>query len=474
MRQAVSAAGDRLGAPGERPRPVAARPRSEAAGTVLARQARRDSAARAYSRRLPIVLASGRGSIVRDTNGREYVDCLAGAGSLALGHHHPVVTEAIHGALADEVPLATLDMVTPLRDRFVEELFSVLPASLADARIQFCSPSGADAVEAAVKLAKAATGRAGVIAFGGGYHGMTHAAMSISGARAVKEQVGGPWGEVTHLPFPSSYRCPFGVGGDEGARLCARTLEWALGDDHGGVARPAAAVIEAVQGEGGVNPAPAPFATAVRDSTRRHDVPLVVDEVQTGLGRTGRLWASEAVGLEPDVLVLSKAIGGGLPLAVIVHRAELDAWAPGAHAGTFRGNQLAMAAGRATIRHVVREGLAERAEALGAQLMAGLRAVAGDATVVGEVRGRGLMVGVELVDVHAERPDGVPPPDGGLAAAVQRAMLDRGVIVETGGRGGAVVRFLPPLVISARELERVVEAFGGALRAALATRPARP
>jgi diaminobutyrate-2-oxoglutarate transaminase len=434
------------------------------------RQRRRESAARIYPRRLPVALVAGRGVRVRDAAGREYVDCLAGAGALALGHHHPVVVEALQKALADAVPLSTLDLVTPLKDAFVEQLFAALPPHFAEGRVQFCGPSGADAVEAAVKLAKTATGRGGLIAFGGAYHGMTQATMALSGAHAPKAPLGVLGAEVAHLPFPAAYRCPFGVGGRRGAELCARMLEWTLADGHSGVVTPAAVLIEPVQGEGGVHPAPEPFATAVRKATTKAGVLLIADEVQTGLGRTGALWASEA--LEPDILVLSKAIGGGLPLALIVYRPELDVWAPGAHAGTFRGNQLAMAAGAATIRFVVDAGLDRQAATVGRRLARGLRAQSAGLDAVGEVRGRGLMLGVELVDATDTDRDGVPRPDGALAAAVQRNMLERGVIVESGGREDAVIRFLPPLILEAADADRVAETFGAALQEALRRRPA--
>jgi diaminobutyrate-2-oxoglutarate transaminase len=412
---------------------------------------------------------AGRGVEVRDSRGDHYIDCLAGAGALALGHSHPVVVAAIERALRDEVPLMALDLATPVKDAFVEQLFATLPDHLADGRIQFCSPSGADAVEAALKLAKTATGRTGVVAFGGGYHGMTQGALAVSGARDPKAALGALLPDVHHLPFPASYRCPFGSPPSPDARssaeLCARILDWTLGDDHSGVLPPAALVVEPVQGEGGVHPMPERFARAVRAGTRQAGAVLVADEVQTGLGRTGALWASTPLGLEPDVLVLSKAIGGGLPLAVVVYRRELDVWAPGAHAGTFRGNQLAMAAGAATLELVVREGLAQHAAAMGARLIEGLRVASAGAGSdrVGEVRGQGLMMGVELVDPGRLGPTGVPVPDGRAAAAVQRGMLERGVIVELGGRGDAVVRFLPPLIVGADHIDRVVEAFAGAL-----------
>lgn len=435
---------------------------------LLERQARRESAARSYPRRLPVALVHGSGVEVRDSAGRTYLDCLAGAGALALGHHHPVVTQALRSALADEVPLTTLDLTTPLKDAFVTALFDALPSWLADTgRIQFCGPTGADAVEAAVKLARTATGRGGIVAFGGAYHGMTHGTLALSGAHAPRTPLGTLADDVQHLPFPSTLRCPYGVGGEAGAALCARNLRWLLQDGHSGTPLPAAVILEPVQGEGGVHEAPASFLREIRRLTREHGVVLIADEVQTGLGRTGRLWASEP-DLRPDVLVLSKAIGGGLPLACIVYRDELDTWAPGAHAGTFRGNQLAMAAGAATIAEVVADGLAERADAVGAHLAAGLREASAGDEHVGEVRGRGLMLGVELVDPSRPDADGVPVPDGGRAAALQRALLERGVLVEVGGRDAAVVRLLPPLILQRADADRIVAAFASALAA---TRP---
>ncbi len=433
---------------------------------LLARQRRRESSARTYPRRLPVALASGRGAVVTDTAGREYLDCLSGAGALALGHHHPVVVEALERTLRDAVPLSTLDLTTPVRDAFVEQLFGVLPAHLRDGCIQFCGPSGADAVEAAVKLVRTATGRDGMVAFAGGYHGMTHGALALTGDLGAKRALGSLGMDVQHLPFPTAVRCPFGVGGDVGAQLCARSVRALLEDDHSGVLPPAGVIVEPVQGEGGVHPMPPAFAAELRAATRRAGVPLIADEVQTGVGRTGALWASDALGLEPDVLVLSKAIGGGLPLAVVVYRRELDLWKPGAHAGPFRGNQLAMAAGEATLRYVVSEDLPARAATLGTRLMAALRASAGDDVAVADVRGAGLMVGVELVDPSVTDGDGVPVPDRDLAGRVQRSMLEGGVLAERGGRGDAVVRFLPPLIVSEAQVDTIASVFGTALRAA--------
>jgi diaminobutyrate-2-oxoglutarate transaminase len=430
---------------------------------ILRRQAARESAARTYARALPIVPVRARGLTIEGADGRRYLDCLSGAGTLALGHNHPVVLEAIRKVLDSGAPLHVLDLATPVKDAFITELFHTLPPGLAGhARVQFCGPAGTDAVEAALKLARAATGRTGILAFTGAYHGMTAGALEASAdASDVR---------VARLPYPQDHRCPFGVGGPRGAELAARWTESVLDDPRSGVPHPAAMILEPVQGEGGVIPAPDVWLRRIRQITAARSIALIADEIQTGVGRTGAFWAVEHSGITPDVMVLSKAIGGSLPLAVVVYRDDLDVWQPGAHAGTFRGNQLAMAAGTATLAYVRENRLAERAGALGSRMLDQLRSLARGLSCVGDVRGRGLMIGVELVDAEA---DGGGPDAGGarpaapeLAAAVQRECLRRGLIVELGGRHANVVRLLPPLTISDEQAAAVLDRLGDAVEAA--------
>ncbi|MGV9402740.1 diaminobutyrate--2-oxoglutarate transaminase family protein [Streptomyces sp. NPDC003667] len=449
---------------------------------ILRRQSARESAARTYARALPIVPVRARGMTIEGADGRRYLDCLSGAGTLALGHNHPVVLEAIRRVLDSGAPLSVLDLATPVKDAFITELFRTLPAGLADrARVQFCGPAGTDAVEAALKLVRTATGRTGMLAFTGAYHGMTAGAMAASGGAGDVR--------VARLPFPQDYRCPFGVGGPRGAELGARLTESLLDDPKSGVPLPAGMIVEPVQGEGGVLPAPDGWMRRMREITAERSVPLIADEIQTGVGRTGAFWAVEHSGVVPDVMVMSKAIGGSLPLAVVVYREDLDAWQPGAHAGTFRGNQLAMAAGTATLAHVRENALAERAAALGSRMLSQLSRLRDAFPCVGDVRGRGLMLGIELVDPESGKPtpgpagapsagdhrraaDGPGPDrtphraDPQLAAAVQRECLDRGLIVELGGRHAGVVRLLPPLTISDEQAEAVMDRLADAVAAA--------
>jgi len=437
-----------------------------AGDAILRRQRIRESAARTYARSFPIVPVRANGMTVEGADGRRYLDCLSGAGTLALGHNHPVVLEAIRGTLDSGAPLHLLDLATAEKDDFTSTLFASLPREFAErSRVHFCGPAGTDAVEAALKLMQTATGRRGALAFTGAYHGMTAGALAVTGNVAVKTPLPGG-GEVTRLPYPYAYRCPFGVGA-EGAELSVTYVERLLDDPSGGVVPPAAMILEAVQGEGGVVPAPDGWLREMRRITAERGIPLIVDEVQTGVGRTGAMWAVEHSGIVPDAMVLSKAIGGSLPLAVVVYREEYDGWQPGAHTGTFRGNTLAMAAGAATLRFVTANGLVERAAKAGARMAAGLVALKGRLPVIGDVRGRGLMLGVELVDPGAESDScGARPADPRLAVRVRAACLQRRLIVELGGRHDAVLRLLPPLTITDEQVDAVLDRLADAIEAA--------
>lgn len=437
--------------------------------TILSQQAERESNARTYPRHLPLAIREAEGLRVTDMDGNEYYDCLAGAGTLALGHNHPRVIEAMERTVDGNRPIHTLDVSTPTKERFVDSLFESLPDEFSEhAKIQFCSPAGTDAVEAALKLVKTATGNRSVLGFQGAYHGMTNGTLSLMGDTDAKEPIPGLMNDVHHLPYPYDYRCPFGIGGEEGHRTASQYVEGLLSDPGSGIPEPAGMILEPVQGEAGAVPAPDEWLREIRRITRERDVPLILDEIQTGLGRTGELYAFERADISPDVLTLSKAIGGGLPLAVVVYDESLDVWEPGAHAGTFRGNQLAMAAGEATIDHVLEHDLAEHAADVGARLRDRLESTAGQFDAIGDVRGRGLMLGVEFVDRDADwRGPGPHAPNGDLAESVQAECFDRGLIIELGGRESATARFLPPLIVSAKQIGEIATIFDEAVASVL-------
>jgi diaminobutyrate-2-oxoglutarate transaminase len=435
----------------------------------LDRQAAVESNARSYPRRIPLELKRAQGIHVQDSEGRWFIDCLAGAGTLALGHNHPEVVQAMRDLLDGQRPLHTLDLMTEAKDAFINELFALLPPEFArDARIQFCGPAGTDAVEAAMKLVRTATGRSNMMAFHGAYHGMTQGALSLMGSLGPKAYLGGLASSAQFLPFPYDYRCPFGVGGEAGERIGLHYIENQLTDPESGVMPPAGMILEPVQGEGGVVPTSAHWLREVRRITRDACVPLILDEIQCGVARTGKPFAFQHAGIVPDVLVLSKAIGGSQPMAVVVYNKSLDVWKPGSHAGTFRGNQLAMVAGSTTLRIVREQQLDQHAAAMGERLSGHLRALQKDYPQMGDVRGMGLMLGVEMVDPEG-RPDvlGRFPQSGALASKIQRQCLQRGLIIEVGGRHSSVIRFLPPLIVTAAQIDQIAEIFSASVSAAV-------
>ncbi|MET0387188.1 MAG: diaminobutyrate--2-oxoglutarate transaminase family protein [Polyangiales bacterium] len=424
----------------------------------LARQAERESNARTYPRGLPLAISHARGCEVYSVEGRRYLDFFSGAGVLAVGHNHPKVVEAVRRQL--ELVVHTLDLPTPTRDQFVSDVLELLPPALRDRmRVHICAPTGSDAIEAALKLCKRATGREAVVAFQGSYHGMTSGALAATSCVELKEKLPGATSiaGVTFAPYSYCKRCPLKLDIGRCDTACAAMFETMLEDTHSGLPRPAAVLMELLQGEGGgIVPRPE-FVARVAQAAKAHGVPLIADEIQAGLGRTGRWFAFEHFGIEPDVIALSKALGGiGLPIAAILYRKELDVWEPGTHIGTFRGHQLAMAAGSAAIAVLRSEGLVDNARERGLQLKAALESLT--LRSIGEVRGLGLMIGVELIDPATGK------PSGERARAVRAECFARGLLCELGGRADGTVRLLPPLCLTEHEAAEGAEILCQALR----------
>ena len=436
--------------PFDRPSVTTALP-GPASAPLLERQEQRESNARTYPRKLPIAIKRGAGSYVEDLDGNVFIDFLTGAGTLALGHNHPEVVEAVEAQLRRYCH--GLDFPTEIKDEFVSLHLSLLPAEMQGrTKIQFCGPAGANAVDAALKLCKTATGRGDVVAFQGAFHGSTHSAMSVTGSVAQKEPVANRMPGVHFFPFPYEYRWPEHLHPESCGAQCLHVLESVLKDPLGGIPTPAAVIMEVVQAEGGVVPASVDFVQGVRRVTRELDIPLIVDEIQSGCGRTGTWFAFEQYGIVPDVILASKALGGiGMPIAAIFYDERLDTWAPGAHTGTFRGNQLAFAAGVVAARIIQQDGFLERVNELGDYALGRLEELRAAHPQVGDVRGRALLIGLELVDPETGE------PDGATAARVQRRALEQGLIIELGGRQDAVVRLLPPLNVSRETLDDALQ-----------------
>ncbi|MFD8994841.1 aminotransferase class III-fold pyridoxal phosphate-dependent enzyme [Streptomyces abikoensis] len=472
--------------------PLARRPGR--AGTPR-RQPTREPSARTYARSLPVVPVRARGLTIEGADGRRYLDCLSGGGALALGHNHPVVLEAIRAVLDSGAPLQVPDLATPVQEAFADELFATLPRGLADsARIRFCGPAAADALADAFRLVRAATGRAGLLTlwgdefvlpvgpdaagaavrfpFGGVGTGSARApehpfadvCMGNLGAEGCSP--GLPFGDIRtanvdvagHPPgLPSGP--PLGDARTASTGTAGRPID----DVHRRAPLPAGLVVEPVLGDG-VVPVPDDGLRRIRDVTAARAVPLIADETWTGAGRTGAFWAVEHSRVVPDVMVLSRAIGGSLPLAVIVHRDDLDA-RPSRQgpAAAFQGNQLAMAAGTATLRHIRQHGLDRRAAVLGARMLERLRRLAREHACVADVRGKGLMIGIEITDPEAA------PRATALAETVRRECLRRGLIVGLSDRRPPVIRLLPPLTLTDEQAEAVLDRLSDAVAAASRT-----
>jgi diaminobutyrate-2-oxoglutarate transaminase len=425
---------------------------------MLAEQDELESNARSYPRSVPVAIEAGRGATMRDVDGNTFIDFFGGAGVLNVGHNHPAVMTA--AAEQQERLVHALDFPTRPKLALMRKLKTLLPGRLREsAKFHFGGPTGSDAIESALKLTRTHTSRDAVIAFQGSYHGMTAGALSVTSDVGF----GGPTSSAVHfMPYPYCYRCPLGLKPDSCEMACAKLLDTSLEDPHSGIPKPAAVLIEPIQGEGGTIVPPDGYLSQVRRITRKHDVPLICDEIQTGFGRTGTLFACEHDDVTPDVMTLSKALGGiGYPISAIAYDAELDSWKQGAHIGTFRGHQVAMAAGLAAIEFMQEVDLPAHAATLGELTLGLLRDEQDALPSVGDVRGRGLMIGIELVK---DRDTKEPWPE--MAGQIRTECFRKGVIIEVGGHFGNVARFLPPLVITRKLLLTGVEIFVESVRAA--------
>jgi diaminobutyrate-2-oxoglutarate transaminase len=417
----------------------------------LAFQATHEGAAVSYPRGFPCALARGRGATVEDVDGNVYIDFFGGAGVMAVGHANPEVMAAADAQLKQLTH--ALDLPTPARRDLVERLREVLPPALT--RVFFGGPTGSDAVESAVKLARLNTGRAPLIAFEGAYHGMTSGALSLSSGRSFKNRLLPLVPEVHFVPYAYCYRCAFGKTNDSCDMQCAKHLDHVLEDPHSGISTPAAVIVEPIQGEGGSIVPPPGFLPKVREICDRHQVLLVADEIQAGFCRTGKMFAFEHTGTVPDIMTMSKALGGlGFPISAIAYKEHLNTWGPGAHIGTFRGNVIAYAAGAAALRFMCEHDLAGHAARLGERLLTLLQEVERESPFVGEARGKGLMLGVEFVKDKSTKE---PAPE--LASRVRSLCFTRGLLIEIGGHYSNVARFLPPLVLTEELARKGAEIF---------------
>ena len=397
-----------------------------------------------YTRSYPLVAKRGRGLRIEDSDGNEFLDFAAGIAVVSTGNCHPEVVAAIQKQAAELIHISGTDFYNELLTDLATRLSAVAP--MPGPHRFFYGNSGAEAIECALKLARYHTGRQQIISFFGAFHGRTMGALSLTGSKPQQKRRFSPLVPgVTHVRYPYVYRgCTGGAQEEEVFSMgCARYIEEKLFKTILPPEEVAAIFIEPIQGEGGFVPAPANFLRELRAICDRHGILLVVDEVQSGCGRTGQWWAIQNSGVEPDILCIAKGIASGMPLGVCMTRAEIMDWAPGSHASTFGGNPVSIAAALATMDILEREGIANAAR-VGEFILERVRGWKHSHASVGDVRGRGLMIGIEIVKDKATR-----EPAAELRNRIETLAFERGLIVL--GCGETSLRLSPPLIVSKEE-----------------------
>jgi 4-aminobutyrate aminotransferase len=410
-----------------------------------------------YTRGYPLVAERGEGCIVEDVDGNRFLDFSAGIAVVATGHCHPRVVEAIQRQAARLIHMSGTDFYYEEMVALAEKLAEIAPGGAAR-RVSFGN-SGAEAVEGCIKLARWATGREKLIAFFGSFHGRTMGALSLTARKAVQRAGFGPLVPgVVHAPYPYCYRCPFGKEPDGCAVECVKYVEETLLKTIAPAAETAAIVVEPVQGEGGYIVPPKKFFDELARVATQNGILLIFDEVQCGMGRTGKMWAAQHFDAVPDIFAVAKGIASGMPLSATVARADLMTWPPGAHASTFGGNPVACAAALVTIQ-LLQDELIENAARMGAYLKERMRNWPKRFPNVGDVRGLGLMIGIELVQDQATK-EKAPQ----LRDRVVDLAFERGILVL--GAGDNTIRLCPPLVITRDQCDFAIDTLEECLRAA--------
>lgn len=388
---------------------------------------RLESEVRGYVRSFPTLFAKARGSLLIDEEGGKYIDFFAGAGTLNYGHNNPALKQPVIDYLESDGIVHGLDMATSAKKAFLEafERIILVPRGLSY-KLQFPGPTGTNAVEAALKLARQVKGRPNVISFTNGFHGVSGGSLAATGNSKFRDAAGVALGNTTFMPYD-------GYAGVDSIAF----LDRMIGDRSSGVDVPAAVIVETVQGEGGVNVASFEWLRALEEVCRRHDMLLIVDDIQVGCGRTGTFFSFEDAGISPDIVTLSKSISGyGMPMALVLMKPEFDVWEPGAHSGTFRGNNLAFVTAQAALQQYwVTDDFAAAVRRKASIIRGWLEHIAyGYPDGRFEVRGRGMI-------------QGLVAPDGELASKITARAFAKGLVIETSGAEGQVVKLLPPLTI---------------------------
>jgi 4-aminobutyrate aminotransferase len=408
-----------------------------------------------YTRPYPLVVSRGEGAIVEDVDGNRFLDCCAGIAVVATGHCHPKVVEAIQRQAARLIHMSGTDFYYQNMVDLAQKLAALTPGGVP--RKVYFGNSGTEAIEAAIKLARCHTGRKQFVAFYGGFHGRTMGSLALTAGRSGQRKNFFPvMPGVHHVPYADCYRCPYGKTVDSCAVECAQAIEDPLFRTVLPPDEVAAIVVEPVQGEGGYLVPPKKFMTEVRRIADRYGILLIFDEVQSGMGRTGTMFASEHFDVVPDIVALAKGIASGLPLSATIARAEIMDWPPGSHASTFGGNPVAVEASLATIE-LLEKGLIDNAATVGAHMKARLSEFPQRFSHVGDVRGLGMMIGIELVKDQATKERATE-----LRNRIVQMCFERGLLVL--GAGPNTIRVSPPLVLNREQADCAVDTLAACLR----------
>ena len=388
-----------------------------------------ESGVRSYCRSFPTVFEKAQGSILTDAQGKEYIDFFSGAGGVNYGHNNPYIINKMTEYLASGGVIHSLDMYTVKKEEFISYFQeNILKPKGFDYKIQFAGPTGTNAVEAALKLARKYTGRTNVFAFMGAFHGMTMGSLALTTDQSSRDAAGLPLIGVTHIPAPYMFENLDTI----------EYMDTIITDDHSGVEKPAAIILESVQADGGIYAFDVDWLKALRALCDKHVILLILDDIQAGCGRSGNFFSFERAGIIPDIVTVSKSIGGvGMPMALVLYKPELDIWSPGEHTGTFRGNQLSMVAAKAALEVFVNDNIAEKTEH---SQMVMEKYLKENILIIDErisVRGIGLIWGVDLSKLGGDE----------LTRKVMQNCFEKGLVMERVGRNNAVMKLMPPLVI---------------------------
>jgi 2,4-diaminobutyrate 4-transaminase len=407
-----------------------------------------------YPKSMPIAIKRAKGAIIEDVDGNLFIDFFSGAAVLNVGHCNSYVLQYVKKQ--QEQLIHALDFPTENKIDLIRKILQRVPAGIRDQfKVSFCGPTGSDAVEAAIKLAKHKTGREGVIAFHGSYHGMTSGALSATSNVRLRARINSLLPNIHFIPYSYCYRCPFNKDAHSCRLDCAEYLNYILENPHSGIAKPAAIILEPIQGEGGTIIPKAGFLERIVEIARKNDIVVIFDEIQCGFFRTGDFWGFQHSDAFPDIITMSKGLGGiGFPISAIIYNKAIESWGPGDHIGTFRGNQVSIAAGNGAFDFISDFEVARHVVEMGQYLMDKLNALKNDSPYIGDVRGKGLIIGIEYVKDLASK-----TPDPGIVKKIRNICFANGLLFETGGHYNNVIRFIPPLIINRQIIDNALNIF---------------